>query len=392
MKENLKALKKYPIVIAFMVFLMGFAVLDELWPKRDYSEMENRELAQRPQLTLASLLEEDTGETWMAKYNTYTQDQVAFRDEWINLKSAMEAVLLKTENNGVWYGRDDTMFAKALSIGGYFERNLTAIERMCERHPGLVDVMIVPSASLVQADRLPAHAPAADEGACLDELAARLAGKANVYDMRETLGAHKDEYIYYRTDHHWTAEGAYYAYKAYAEAKGLPVFDPDSVAWKTVPDFYGTNYSKARKLGTVPDVIEYPDLPNQLTIVGEQQADGEVRDVTGPLYEESYFATRDKYRAFLRGNHAFSLLEGDGEGSVLVVKDSYANSFVPYLVADYETIAIVDFRANYQRIDDILAAGDYDSVLILYSFQGFSTDVNLASRIAVGAAQPAAAE
>ena len=383
MKEKLQLLRKYPIVLVFMVFLMGFAIFDELYPKREYSELENRQLAQRPPFTLASVLNENTNDTWMAKYNTYTQDQVAFRDEWIDLKSRMEAVLLKTENNGVWYGSDDYLFAKELEVGGYFERNLGALEKFSQRHPGQVDVMIVPSASLILADKLPWHAPMFDEGACLDEAAARLSGLASVYDMRQTLSAHKDEYIFYRTDHHWTTDGAFYAYEAWANANGLTVFDraAHESQLRTTEDFWGTNYSKARKYDAVADVIQWYELPNTLTVFRNER-DGTVSQEAGPMVDEAMLETRDKYRAFLRGNNGYCEIAGDGEGSILVVKDSYANSFVPFLTANYAKIGIVDFRDNLNKLDAIMADGNYDKVLFLYSLDGFSTDTYLAARIA----------
>lgn len=383
MRKFVTAFKQFPIVFLFLAFLGIFAVVDELWPKRERSELENRSLAQRPAFSLQSVLEEDSTQTWMAKYDTYTRDQVALRDEWINLKSITEGLLLKTENNGVWYGKNDMMFAKMLSIGTRFENNLNALEKMCERHPGLVDVMIVPSASLALSDLLPMDAPIADEGAALDQVTARLGEKATVYDLRGTLGAHQDEYIYYRTDHHWTADGAFYAYEDYVCSKGMTPLSRDNIPWKTVEDFYGTNYSSARKWNAVPDVIRYPDFANQLTVYDVVQEDGSVKDETGGLYELSYFDTRDKYRAFLRGNNAFSTIQGNGEGKLLVVKDSYANSFIPYLVDHYAEISVVDFRANNQRIDQILSEGDYDRVLVLYSFNGFATDTTLAGKIGI---------
>ena len=125
----------------------------------------------------------------------------------------------------MWYGGDHYLFAKALEVGPYYQRNLGALQKFAERHPGQADVMIVPSASLVLEEKLPWRAPIMDEDAYLDEVGAKLDGLANVYDMRGVLAAHKDEYIFYRTDHHWTTDGAFYAYEAYAQANGLPVFD-----------------------------------------------------------------------------------------------------------------------------------------------------------------------
>jgi hypothetical protein len=373
---------KYPIVIIFFAFLMSFAVVDELWPKRERSELENRTLAQFPKLTLSSLLEKDSDKTWMAKYSEYTQDQVALRDQWINLKSLTETALLKCENNGVWFGKDDYLFAELLSVNEKrFDKNLSALERMCERNPGIVDIMIVPSASLILEDDLPWMAPIADEGAYLDQIDERLGSVATVYDMRPVLNANSDEYIYYRTDHHWTSYGAYLAYSEYVQSKGLTPMDLSQETAIDVGDFYGTNYSKSRKFGAIPDTITYYDLPNALTILNLNEQGEEVEEV-GALYNLSDFDTRDKYKAFLRGNNGYSTLKGNGTGSILVVKDSYANCFVPYLVANYADIGIVDFRYTNEKIDSFIARGNYDRVLVLYSFQGFAEDIQLAGRVA----------
>ena len=381
MKNLCRQLKAYPIVVLFLAFLMGFAILDELWPKRGYSEMENRDLAQRPAFSIAGVMSKDPNKTWMAQYNEYTKDQVAFRDGWINVKSRTENVLLKTENNGVWYGDDHYLFAKALEVGPYYQRNLGALQKFAERHPGQADVMIVPSASLVLEEKLPWRAPIMDEDAYLDEVGAKLGGLANVYDMRGVLAAHKDEYIFYRTDHHWTTDGAFYAYEAYAQANGLPVFDRAAAQARTAEGFYGTNYSKARNHDAVADTITWYDLPNQLTLF-KTQKDGTKAQEAGPLMDTAALETRDKYRAFLRGNNGYSEIEGSGEGSILVVKDSYANCFIPFLTADYAKIGVVDFRDNLDKLDAIMAQGGYDKVLFLYSLDGFSTDTYLAARIA----------
>ena len=218
--------------------------------------------------------------------------------------------------------------------------------------------------------------PLADENQYLDKIFARLSANANVYDLRETFSAHNEEYIYYRTDHHWTATGAFYAYQQYAQSKNLPVFDQNNASAVEVKNFYGTHYSKARNVNVVPDVITYYDLPNEMTVFTDGKGD------VGTLYSKEKFETRDKYAAFLRGNNGYSEIKGDGDGSVLVIKDSYANSFIPYLTADYEKIGVVDYRMNLDKIDAIMEKGGYDRVLFLYSFDAFSEDMYLASRIA----------
>ena len=98
---------------------------------------------------------------------------------------------------------------------------------------------------------------------------------------------------------------------------------------------------------------------------------------TENLINADKFATRDKYAAFLDGNNGYSTIEGNGTGSILVVKDSYANSFIPYLTANYAKIGVVDFRNFKYGLDSTIEKEGYDEVLVLYNFQTFIADTNL---------------
>lgn len=370
-------IKQYPIVLIFFIFLIGFSVFDAWYPKRPFSELENRTLQQYPTISLSGVLDN----SWMLKYEAYVKDQFALRDNWIELKSLSETASLKTENNDILFGKDNYLFKKTLAVNSRFDTNLGALERFTQRYAGQVDVMILPSASTVLTSLLPAYAPIANENEYLDKIFSTVGSTANVYDMREVLSQHSGEYIYYRTDHHWTALGAFYAYEQYASANGKPVFDRSAIEAVEVPDFYGTSYSSARRIGAIADTITYYNLSNLMTVFNTQ-TDGSVTQETGTLYDTEKFATRDKYAAFLRGNNGYSEVQGNGEGSILVVKDSYANSFIPYLTADYAKIGVVDFRANLTKIDKIMQDGGYDKVLFLYSFDGFSSDTYFGSKIA----------
>ena len=112
-------------------------------------------------------------------------------------------------------------------------------------------------------DKLPAHAPVTDYTAILQVLAD--AG-VDTTDVLSALAAHSSENIYYRTDHHWTSLGAYYAYQQLCGALGLTPFDPAAHTALTAENFYGTHYSKARTWNAEPDTITWYDLQNSLTI------------------------------------------------------------------------------------------------------------------------------
>lgn len=374
-----KELKKYPVVLIFFVFLFSFSLLDELWPKRSRSELENRELAQYPSLTLKSVLDKDYDKTWMSNFDKYIKDQFILRDEWIDLKSRCESVLLKLENNSVWYGKDETMFQKLLFINEkQFNTNVQHLAGFAAKHSDKLTAMIVPSASLIWEDKLPFAAPVIDESKYLDNVFSQIkATGSQIIDLRDTFSTYAKENfpLYYKTDHHWTTEGAYLAYSQFANSKGLTLFDKSKYKEMKTEGFLGTNYSKARKYGTAAESITWYDIPSQITIY---KTDGSSEGVASSIYDAEKWETRDKYGAFLRGNNGYSIINGNPEGkNILVIKDSYANCFIPFLTENYNKIGIVDLRATMLNIDELIKNENYDEILILYNFQTFTSDTYL---------------
>ena len=368
---------RYPVLIAFTLFFAGLFLLDLVTPDRAYSELENTTLTQRPRLTAVSA---DGLNNYFTSYTRYVKDQVFGRDQWISLQSEEETTLLQTQQNGgILLGKEHMMFPRTFGLldseNRTLPKNTAAVEALCQRHPGKVDVLLAPAASVIYPENVPANAPLLDEDAYLDQLSAAVqAAGGRFVDVRQTLTAHKDEYIYYRTDHHWTSTGAYYAYKLLCDTLGLTPFDPSAHTEQTAHGYSGTHYSKARTPDAEPDTITYYDLPNALTIYSVsgpgQPADGE----TTGLYDTAKLDVYDKYAMFLHGNNGLSRIKGDGTGRILVIKDSYANCFVPYLTANYADIDVVDFRNYNYGLDKLIADNAYDQILVLYSFDSFKSD------------------
>lgn len=376
-KKSFSSLKKYPVLLAFSLFFVGLFFLDLATPDRAYSELENTTLTQRPAL---SSLSASGLNNYFTSYGRYVKDQVFGRDQWISLQSFVETTLFqKEENGGILLGKEHQMFPRTYGLIASETRalpkNTAALESLCQRYPGRVNVMLVPAASAIYPENVPADAPLLDEDPYLDQISGRVqAAGGRFVDVREVLAAHKEEYLYYRTDHHWTTLGAYYAYTRLCDALHLTPFDRDAHTAQTAENFYGTHYSKARTWNAVPDTITYYDLPNALTIYTVtgpgQPTDGQ----TTGLYDTDKLSVYDKYAMFLHGNNGLSRLEGDGSGKILVIKDSFANSFVPYLTANYSTIDILDFRNYNYGLDQLIADNGYDAILVLYSFDSFKSD------------------
>ncbi len=359
-----KKLLKYPLVLIFMGFILVYSIVDSLYPEREYSDLENKQLASMPDFSWEELINNE----YTPKFETYVNDQFVLRDSWINIKSRMEWLFTKVENNGIIYGEEDQLFAKFFSLDEeQFETNSSALSEFVKRHGEKVSVLIAPVASNILSDRLPFDPPMVDENLLIDQIYSAAEG-ANIIDVRTTLKEHDDEYIYYRNDHHWTTYGAYLAYLEYANQKGLEIFDIGENNSITVDGFLGTHFSKSKYFAAVPDTLTYYESDSTMTLDG----------IDLPIYDTAKLETADKYAAFLRGNFGFITVNGEGDGKVLVIKDSYANSFVPFLTASYGQIDVVDFRIFNASVSQLMEQQEYDDVLILYNSTTFQEDGNFA--------------
>ena len=280
---------------------------------------------------------------------------------------------------GILLGKEHMMFPRTYGLLSSEERtlpkNTAALTSLCQRYPGKVNVLLAPAASDIYKENVPANAPLLDEDGYLDQLSAAVqAAGGSFVDVRPTLTAHKSEYIYYRTDHHWTSLGAYYAYSQLCQTLGLTPFDTAAHTALTANGFYGTHYAKARTWNAVPDVITYYDLANTLMVWNVTAAGQPAEGQTTGLYDTEKLSVYDKYAMFLHGNNGLSRVQGNGSGRILVIKDSYANCFVPYLTANYADIDVVDFRNYNYGLDKLIADNGYDQILVLYNFDSFKSD------------------
>ena len=369
----------YPVLILFSLFFVGMFLLDCVTPDRTVSELENTTLTQRPAVT-AQILSSAGLNRFFNDYTQYTKDQIPGRDAWISLQSFVETALLqKTQSGGVLLGDHGQMFDRTYGLVSSEERtlprNVAAVGALAGRYPGKVYVMVAPAASAIYPERVPAHAPLLEEEGYIRQIQAAVEEAGGVYiPLQDALAAHKDEYIYYRTDHHWTTLGAYYAYDQLCQTLGLVPFDRSAHTAVDVENFYGTFYSRARTWNAKPDVLTYYQLDAPLTIYqvtgpgmpGEGQTTG--------LYDLAKLDAYDKYAAFLHGNNGLSRVEGEGQGRILVIKDSYANSLVPFLTANYADIDVIDLRNYNYGLDALIQENQYDQILVLYSFDSFKSD------------------
>ena len=378
-------MKKINAVITLLLLggiLLGLAVADICTPDRLFSEYENRILASKPDFSLKVLFDG----SYTEDYETYVTDQFVERDKWIFIKTMTDVLLGKKEINGVYLAKDKTLIEKHVPEDikpEVIAQRLALLQRLVEwqegRENGALHIMLVPTADNILADKLPNHAAYYEQQELLEQVQ-EMAG-SYVIDVTDSLQAHREEYIYYGTDHHWTTRGAYCGYLAWAETIGVT---PVSYNVQTVStDFLGTLHSKTN-LPVKPDTME-AYLPVVLRKVqGSGMSDGGAMQVyydfyeegRDSLYEEKYLETKNKYGYFLDDNHPFIRIETGvqdptAEGKKLfVIKDSYANCFIPFLTEHYETIYVLDLRYYkaplFSLLEECCAEGNMD-ILVLYN-------------------------
>lgn len=379
-RETVKEMNKNAVAITafFWLILIVTAALSAAFPKKSVSELENRNLASMPAVSVQTIFDG----SWASDLQEYTQDHIAGRDRWIDLCSGIEtSVFRKTDKNDILLGKDGWMFSKYFASEGSsydrFDKNVDAVAEFCARYGNRVTFILVPSAALIYADKLPDRAPQIDENALLTVAFSAVAiNGVRVLDLREAFYKEKDNRrLYYKTDHHWTTDGAYLAYREYCALTDIPaVFSPEAHTRQDVPGFLGTHYLAARWNRARSENLSYYVTDGTMTVF---ELNGE--NVFLPLYDKEIVNQEklshvDKYGAFLDGNHGYVEISGSGTGNVLVVKDSYANSFVPFLTENYETIGVVDFRNFPYGPDSLIESREYNEIIILYSIYNFMED------------------
>ena len=367
MKEKSNAI--FTIVFLSSIILI-FTIVDFFHGDRVFSETENRLLASKPKFSVQELF----FGSYTSDYEKYVTDQFVGRDKWIYMKTETDVLLQKKTINGVYLGTGNYLIEQHLPQDYTEElenKKLALLERLVTEWGATV--MLVPTADNILADKLPAYAPYYDETTLLERVA-KMAGEQYV-DVYASLNEHSREDIYYRTDHHWTSLGAYYGYLAWAETMGEEPYPYDIEGMVTVSeDFLGTLHSKLN-INRAGDRLQY--FPE--TMVCQPQITYDLTKKTENYYEESYLDTKNKYGFFLDDNHALVEIDtGYQNGKTLfVLKDSYANSFVPLLAPHYEKIYVVDPRYFNGRLFSLMEQYEPETgmdVLVLYNCIHFLED------------------
>ncbi|MGH4122177.1 MAG: DHHW family protein [Clostridium sp.] len=360
------------LTLIFLLFIFSVMILNIIVPSKDFSDEENRKLKNKPKFTINNLLHN----RFTSKYEKYISDQFILRNFWINVKSKAEILTGKKENNDIYLGDDNYLVAKFKRPSKEnLAEKLKAINTFSHDNKELSKyIMLVPNKVEVLKDKLPAFAPVENQLQYINKFYSGLDKDIKSINVFDTLNENKDKYIYYKTDHHWTTDGAYYAYLEFCKSSGITPKDVSNYDINEVNNkFYGTLYSRAGVKNIDSDIINVylPKTPEDILVnyIDEKKK-------SASLFNSSSLNTKDKYSVFLGGNHPIiktSTMNLNNK-NLLVIKDSYANCFIPFLTSHFSEIIVVDLRYFSDDVSTLIKDYNITDVLMLYNTNTFFED------------------
>ncbi len=265
-------------------------------------------------------------------------------------------------------------------VAGIAEKYQTVVNSMADTLKGVsnVYVMAIPlSSGITLPDALYSEIPGSDQQQAEKDILAGMGQNVKTVPLYDTLMSHRTEYVYFRTDHHWTALGAYYAYVQFCNVKGITPHALSDYEVTQFPGYLGSFYNDGGKPTAMAD---NPDVVNAYHPVSSTAAmkygSNENSPLTGGkvIYDESTAPASLKYGTFIMGDNPYTVIENpevhNGE-SCIVVKESFGNALVPFLVDHYETVYVVDYRyydgsvsalAKAKGVTDVLYANNLSAI------------------------------
>ena len=381
-KDRQRKVQEKLVGIIFILTLFLFLIINVIVPDREKSVQENRMLVTKPKFRLSSLISGDYDE----KFEAYMDDQFVGRDMWRKLKVTVDRIGGSRLENGVYIGTSGQLLEQIeVAEENHLAANIKAIKSFSESQSKIpVRMMLVPDAANVLNHSLPALAKPEDQTQMFSMVRKDLGDSVEWIDVSTELNKHKTEKIYYKTDHHWTTLGAFYAFQAAAPSLGIEGdLSGKYVSYAVSDSFNGMLASKSGvNLGEKEQIDIYVPTEEDTDLIVDYVDEGK-RSTS--LYDSSKLKEKDQYTVFLGGNS--SLLDirtvSTSTKRLLLVKDSFANSFIPFLTPYYREIVVVDPRYYSGTINDLMHSYRISELLFLYSGNTFFKDNNISGVFAV---------
>lgn len=372
MKKYQKRIKRM-LALLMPLFILLALVLNIIVPDKDISFVENRSLQKFPEINKTSFVDG----SFENKMSNWFGDQFVGRNGLIHLRYGVLKLMGQKKINDIYLCGKQLIEDTKLPNKTQLSRNLNAINAFTEKHSDVdTSFMLIPNAVYVQNKRLPYFSDENDQGKIMDSIYNTLDSSVYSFDARKTLKKHSEEYLYYKSDHHWTSLGAFYTYQAWQKQQGN-----DDVSLKDYDQYVVSNNFR----GTLANGSGSFGIKDDITIfVNKNLSDYYVQEPKqknkGSIYDSSFLKTKDQYSVFLGGNKDIQRIElnNNSKRHLLLFKYSYANSFVQFIMNDYCSITIVDPRYYRDDIEKVMQEDLITDVMYLYNTNTFVEDTSLA--------------
>lgn len=390
---------KYKInIFIFFSIIFAISAINILSPKNNtISEVENRTLAGKPEISVNSVL---TGK-YSVEFENYFADHFMNRENLVSaskylsslkgVKMANEVAIVDFEGQNVGGGEETGGDAgqEASTKGNLLILDDTVMElyKFNESKSRLYADMLN-TASEKMGDTIKVYsllAPVQIEFLSqkkykdlsdsqvdgINFVNDRLSAKVTPVDVYHPIQNHIDEYVYFRTDHHWTALGAYYGYTGFAQAAGFEPLPLDEYKRNEAPGFLGhlSTVNPSERVNSNPDTVVYytPPVKSDLEVFYYDKETGAQKSYKGAVINKTYIDIAQKYGIFMGGDFPLGVVKtaSDSGKKIMVIKDSYGNAFLPFLVPHYSEIYVVDPRHYKENIVDLAKENNIDEVLFL---------------------------
>lgn len=347
--------KSYIYSTIFMSILFSGTITSIVQEDNKFSEIENKVLAKMPKITVDSIKDG----SYMKKFDDYVVDQFPYRVPIISLKNKVMNFIGYDDFKDIYITKDNRMLEKFIFNKEIIDTNLENMNKISSC-VGIESVgMFIPNSIAIYEDELPSYAITDSQSEALEYINKNY--KQEFYTPYKVLLENKDKYIYFNTDHHWTQFGAKLMYEDYYK-KTL-----DIELTEKSDEFLGTYYSKTLLKEDSKDTIySYDDLKDYKIEYDDTSSDS--------LYDESKLKGKNKYQYFLNGDPSMAVIEGKGEGEVLIFKDSFAHCYIPFLTQEYSKIHVIDSRYCNLNVIDYINSNDISKIYYIYSLSTLNTN------------------
>ncbi len=372
-KKSLKIFGLVFIVLIIMVMLINVIVRD-----RTFSEEENRILESKPKFSISSYF----SGRFQKSAERYSDDQFFGRNFFIRIKTAFELAMGKNNSNNVFSGKDHYLLEDvAVPDVKSLEKNCAALASFRESYADLsMSFLLAPTSVNINSDHLPVFAVTADQNKYMDDFYKKISDIGyKTIEIREEFKSKKDDaQLYYRTDHHWTSTGAFIAYDVLKKELDYS----DTVEYEPLVvknDFRGTLASKSGFVNGLCDEVTIYLPKDPAAYINSVIYYSDTKEKTTEFYKLDNLNKKDTYTVFGGSNHPIYTIDTpvSSKKQLLLIKDSYANSLIPFLSQNYRKIVVVDPRYFYENIDDIIKSNGITDVLFVYNANTFFTDNSL---------------